>query len=138
MSDTTGYWSRLALLSFTGIYAISLAWSLLPFVKFHTYPSVCSDPGMNPSAEATGEGLDTACNPDTASQAETSRPQNHPSIHHSHKSPEVRESRNDSTNRSDLRFDMQGGADGKEAKHPSLQPQPLGISTAAEAAGIHT
>jgi hypothetical protein len=93
---------------------------------------------MNPGAKATGDGPDTVCNPVTASQVETSGPQDHPSAHHSHKSSEVRESRKDHTALSDLRFDMQGGADGTEAEHPPLQPQPLGISVTAEAAGTDT
>jgi hypothetical protein len=59
------------------------------------------------------DGLDTVCNPNTASQTETS-------------------------GLSDLQFDMQGGVDREEAEHPSLQPQPLGISAAGEVAGMLT
>jgi hypothetical protein len=106
MSDSTGYWSRLALLSFTGIYTISLAWSLSPFVKLCSYPSICSNLSTKPDAEEAGDGPDTVCSPDTSSQTETSGLQEHhddkSSAHHSHMRPEVRSLRNEHTAISDL------------------------------------
>jgi hypothetical protein len=95
MSNTTAYWPRLTLLSFTGIYAISLAWSLSPFVKLYLYPSICSDPDTEPDAETVVNGQDPAYGPKTTSQTEASGPEvqdDHPSSHNSHIRPEVRES----------------------------------------------
>jgi hypothetical protein len=100
MTITTGYWPRLTLLSFAGIYAISLAWSLSPFVKLYLYPSVCSDPDTKPDAEAAVNDQDPTCGPDTTYQTETSEsevPNNYPSSHNSYITPEVRGSRDEPT-----------------------------------------
>jgi hypothetical protein len=125
MSNTTSYWPRLTLLSLTGIYAISLAWSLSPFVKRCLYPSVCSSTGTNLDAKAAGGGQDPVCDPDTAAQVEANEPQGHdehrPSIHHAKMRPEVRESCIEPTAMSYSRFDVQNGVDEKEVEHQSIQ-----------------
>jgi hypothetical protein len=98
MSNTTGYWPRLTLLSFAGIYAVSLAWSLSPFVKLYLCPSICSDPDTNPDAEATVNDQDLTCGFKTTSQTETDEPEEqdgHPSSHNSNITPEVGGSRDE-------------------------------------------
>jgi hypothetical protein len=138
MSNTTGYWPRLTLLSFAGIYAISLAWSLSPFVKLYLYPSVCSDPDTKPDAKAVVNDQDPTCGPDTTSQTETSEPEgqdDHPSSHNSHIRQEVCKSRDEPTAISHLQTGMQNELDSIKTTYQSIQPQLLHMSTSAENEG---
>jgi hypothetical protein len=105
MSGTSTYWPRITLLSLAGIYAISLVWSLSPFVKSRLYPSACSDSGTKQGAKTAADGQDTACGYDSAFQTEMSEPEEqdgHTGAHNSHTKLDVRSLLNEPTATSHL------------------------------------